>query len=91
MYKSSLSQTLKVGSVCIIANFVFPILQFSTLFAPTDVSKYEMRNEMVCDDCISRLLTLWFKSPKSEVVHKTNFNLRISYSARLTSKTTNGQ
>ena len=32
-------------------------LQFSSLFAPTDASKFEIRNQGVYEDYISRLIT----------------------------------
>ena len=47
-------QLHKVGNVRIIANFVLNSLQFSSLFAPTDINKLEIRNQGVCEDCISR-------------------------------------
>ena len=40
---SGFSQTHKIGNLGIIVNFVFPCLQFSFLFVPYDVSKFENR------------------------------------------------
>ena len=52
---SSFSQSHKVGNVGIIALCNLIQLQFSSLFAPTDASKYEIRNQGVYEDFISRL------------------------------------
>ena len=56
---SSFSQTHEIGKCWHYSQLCIPIyLQFSSLFALTHVSKYEIKNQGKDEDCISRLHAL---------------------------------
>ena len=44
---SIFSHTHKIGNISIIASFVSPYLQFPSLFAPHDVSKCEIKSQLI--------------------------------------------
>ena len=48
--QSGFPQTHKIGNIGIIANFVFPYLHFPSLFAPYDISIYDIRYQWIWVD-----------------------------------------
>ena len=55
--QSGFSQTHKIANNGIVTNFVFPYLQFPSLFATNDVSKYNTGCQWLQQDYISQLQT----------------------------------